>query len=190
MKLIAGRGWIYPVTIALAVLGFLVWWLGRYEVSVQVETAPPELPRQEIAPLPLPQAPEHSPQPTRTEQAAQPLPRVANSQQEGAIAPSGELRVSNPTNFPVRVALLRQAKGATGKTAFDEPIHWDFAPQEGGTAGLVLAMPDGNVRLQAGDVLVAFAQDGSRRYWGPFVVGQTAEPTWNAQEQEWQLVLR
>jgi hypothetical protein len=37
---------------------------------------------------------------------------------------------------------------------------------------------------------VAFAQDGSRRYWGPYVVGETSSPEWNPQTQEWQLVLQ
>jgi hypothetical protein len=44
--------------------------------------------------------------------------------------------------------------------------------------------------LQAGDVLVAFAQDGSRRYWGPYVVGKTTLPTWNTEQKEWSLVLQ
>ncbi len=71
-----------------------------------------------------------------------------------------------------------------------EPIHWDFAPGEGGQSGLLLSVPQGDVELRSGDVLVAFAQDGSRRYWGPYVVGQTQLPYWNEARSEWQLLIQ
>lgn len=71
-----------------------------------------------------------------------------------------------------------------------EPIHWDFAPGEGGQSGLLLSVPQGDVELRNGDVLVAFAQDGSRRYWGPYVVGQTQLPYWNEARSEWQLLIQ
>ncbi len=103
----------------------------------------------------------------------------------------GKLRMSNQTNQPVRLALLaRQSgnKGLTGKKA-EIPAHWDFDPQEGSTKGLILSLPIGNLKLEKGDILVAFAQDGSRSYWGPYVVGETSQPTWNAQTQEWVLVI-
>ncbi|BCL35594.1 hypothetical protein NSMS1_20410 [Nostoc sp. MS1] len=103
----------------------------------------------------------------------------------------GKLRMSNQTNQPVRLALLaRQVgnKGLSDKQA-EIPAHWDFDPQEGSTKGLVLSLPIGNLKLEKGDVLVAFAQDGSRRYWGPYVVGETSQPTWNSQSQEWVLVI-
>jgi len=103
----------------------------------------------------------------------------------------GELRMSNQTNQPVRLALLaRQSgnKGLTGKEA-EIPAHWDFDPQEGSTKGLILSLPIGNLKLEKGDILVAFAQDGSRRYWGPYVVGETSQPSWNSQSQEWVLVI-
>lgn len=106
----------------------------------------------------------------------------------------GSLRMSNQTNQPVRLALLsRQSinKVKASKTAADDavPAHWDFAPQEGSEKGLILALPNGDLKLEQGDILVAFAQDGSRRYWGPYVVGETISPSWNAQSKEWQLVL-
>jgi hypothetical protein len=105
----------------------------------------------------------------------------------------GSLRMSNQTNQPVRLALLaRQSpvKGASSqKNHYDVPAHWDFAPQEGSEKGLILSLPQGNLKLEKGDILVAFAQDGSRRYWGPYVVGETPSPSWNPQNQEWQLVL-
>lgn len=99
----------------------------------------------------------------------------------------GALRVSNPTQYPVRVALLSRT---TKATLAMPPVHWDFAPQEGSQNGLQLSLPDNNLILQPGDVLVGFAQDGSRRYWGPYVVGETNLPLWNGDRQEWQLVLQ
>ncbi|WP_392481142.1 hypothetical protein [Nostoc sp. C110] len=105
----------------------------------------------------------------------------------------GTLRMSNQTNQPVRLALLARqsvAKGSGTKQAnYDVPAHWDFAPQEGSEKGLVLSLPQNNLKLEKGDILVAFAQDGSRRYWGPYVVGETQLPKWNSQNREWQLVL-
>lgn len=103
----------------------------------------------------------------------------------------GKLRMSNQSNQPVRLALLaRQTsnKGLSDKQA-EIPAHWDFDPQEGSTKGLILSLPIGNLKLEKGDILVAFAQDGSRRYWGPYVVGETSQPTWNSQTQEWVLVI-
>jgi hypothetical protein len=61
---------------------------------------------------------------------------------------------------------------------------------EGGSQGLILSLPQGNLKLSKGDILVAFAQDGSRLYWGPYVVGQTPFPTWDSQAAQWQLVLQ
>jgi len=100
---------------------------------------------------------------------------------------SGHLRVSNRSEHPVRVALLskRQAKESYGK-----PAHWDFAPGEGGGKGLMLSLPDGNLQVKRGDILVVFAQDGSRRYWGPYVAGETPSPAWNNTAVEWQLILQ
>ncbi|MBD2435710.1 hypothetical protein [Nostoc sp. FACHB-110] len=105
----------------------------------------------------------------------------------------GMLRMSNQTDQPVRLALLaRQSSGkgsARSQSSIDIPAHWDFAPQEGSSNGMLLSLPNGSLKLQKGDILVAFAQDGSRRYWGPYVVGETSVPTWNAQTKEWRLVL-
>jgi hypothetical protein len=70
-----------------------------------------------------------------------------------------------------------------------EPVHWDFAPGEGGYQGLLLSLPGGDLQLQPGDVLIAFAQDGSQQYWGPYVVGETPIPQWNPAYGEWQLRL-
>jgi hypothetical protein len=73
---------------------------------------------------------------------------------------------------------------------YNEPAHWDFAPQEGSTRGLILSLPDGNLQVKDQDVLVVFAQDGSRRYWGPYVIGQMLLPVWNSETSEWQLTLQ
>lgn len=103
---------------------------------------------------------------------------------------SGSLRMSNQTDQPVRLALLaRRIPNKTSHQEYNIPAHWDFAPKEGGDQGLTLSLPEGNLKLQKGDILVAFAQDGSRRYWGPYVVGETPLPLWDSKKQEWSLVL-
>jgi len=80
------------------------------------------------------------------------------------------------------------AKGQVEKS-YSKPAHWDFAPGEGGGKGLMLSLPEGKLKVKQGDILVVFAQDGSRRYWGPYVAGETASPAWNSKAGEWQLVL-
>ncbi|MDZ8054884.1 MAG: hypothetical protein RMX68_016495 [Aulosira sp. ZfuVER01] len=121
-------------------------------------------------------------------------PRLAYSQDSrGNAQDRGTLRMSNQTNQPVRLALLaRQTavkSSSAAKNQHDIPAHWDFAPQEGSEKGLLLSLPNGNLKLEKGDIVVAFAQDGSRRYWGPYVVGETSLPKWDSQKQEWQLIL-
>lgn len=110
----------------------------------------------------------------------------------------GKLRASNQTNHPVRLALLTRNPAHSSLKSDSKsanisknhlPVHWDFAPQEGSSTGMLLSLPNGNLTLEPGDIIVAFAQDGSRRYWGPYVVGETPYPLWNPQSQEWQLIL-
>ncbi|BAZ82628.1 hypothetical protein NIES73_39110 [Sphaerospermopsis kisseleviana NIES-73] len=105
----------------------------------------------------------------------------------------GSLRMSNKTNQPVRLVLLGQhstvKNTSANKNKYNVPAHWDFDPQEGSEKGLILSLPEGNLKLDQGDILVAFAQDGSRRYWGPYVVGKTPSPKWNPQTEEWELIL-
>jgi hypothetical protein len=125
---------------------------------------------------------------------ARTTPILTNRQKSASTAKyQGTLRMSNQTDQPVRLALLaRQSVGkgsVSKKTNYEIPAHWDFAPQEGSDKGLMLSLPNGNLKLDKGDILVAFAEDGSRRYWGPYVVGETPLPTWNSQNQEWILVL-
>lgn len=126
-----------------------------------------------VIPPPQPEPPAPSPSPTPT--PVQPPP--------AATAGQGSLRVSNRTEHPVRIALLATPAGDA------EPVHWDFAPQEGSQNGLLLSLPAANLQLKPGDILVAFAQDGSRRYWGPYVVGKTALPEFDAGPSEWHLIL-
>lgn len=104
-------------------------------------------------------------------------------------AKQGALRVGNESEYPVRVALLFKGSEADKKAPYEAPAHWDFDPEEGGETGLLLSLPNRAIKLQKGDVLVAFAQDGSRRYWGPYVVGETSLPVWSAKTGEWQLVI-
>lgn len=115
---------------------------------------------------------------------AKPLKLTAQATPQVTAIP-GALRISNQTSQPLRVALLYKQKAAYG-----EPVHWDFAPGEGSSQGLLVSLPEGNLKLKKGDVIVAFAQDGSRRYWGPYVVGETEAPVLNQTTSEWQLILQ
>lgn len=119
--------------------------------------------------------------------AARPIP---GNQARGQ---GGTLRVGNQTDHPIRVVLMPRSAGAASSakaTASSEPIHWDFAPGEGGLQGLKLSIPESDLKVTAGDVIVAFATDGTRRYWGPNVVGETSAPFWNTQTQEWSMILQ
>lgn len=127
-----------------------------------------------VIPPPTPEPPAPSPSPT---------PPPVRPQSPAPTAGQGSLRVSNRTEHPVRIALLATPAGDA------EPVHWDFAPQEGSQNGLLLSLPTADLELKPGDILVAFAQDGSRRYWGPYVVGKTALPEFDAGLSEWHLIL-
>ncbi len=109
----------------------------------------------------------------------------------GLIPASGGLRIQNRSPYPVRVVLLsRSVKPLlTDQLPPQAPAHWDFAPWEGRLQGVLVVLAERTVRLNPGDIVVAFAQDGSRRYWGPFVAGETPEPQWNPSQEEWQLLL-
>lgn len=223
---------VYPslaAALGLIILGLL---LSRFTMTIWVEpatspaiTAPPTpLPQDRNepdgdgprSPLPLP-SPAVSPLATP---AAVTTPDRSGTEINPQILPSdnlddspfadpvsstsvGQLRVSNQTQHPIRVALLFQTPesaatpdsnsiaSGTSRSAFSsEPVHWDFAPQEGSAKGLILSLPEGNLSLRPGDVVIAFAEDGSRRYWGPYIVGQTAWPIWDQQTQEWLLTLQ
>jgi hypothetical protein len=96
----------------------------------------------------------------------------------------GTLRVSNQTEHPVRIILL--LRGVVN----GEPLSWDFAPGEGGKEGLQLSMPKDQIKIKSGDVIVAFATDGSRAYWGPSVVGDPNKISWQSDRREWNLIIQ
>lgn len=191
---------VYPAIIIaclLGLVGLLLVWL-RFNLSV--ESAPPETsslpamvpePRMPIAVNTTSPTPTPATKPTEPIQQEMPSPGASPTPTDISTH-QGALRVSNQTNQPLRLALLakRSVAAVSGQPTYSNPAHWDFAPQEGSSKGLVLSLPDGDFKLKPGDILVAFAQDGSRRYWGPYVVGETLLPVWNTQKSEWQLVLK
>jgi len=168
---------LHPALIAVsAVLGILLL-VRVLPISISLEpSSTDKISPSEVVPSPPPTS-----APTTS-----PLAIASDPIAEGAI---GSLRVSNQTKHPIRVALLA-ASAVGAATPYAQPAHWDFAPEEGRAKGLVLSLPQNQLRLQPGDILVAFAQDGSQRYWGPYVVGKTKAPGWKAKGSEWQLVLR
>jgi hypothetical protein len=202
---------LYPaILIALVGVGLAVL-LSRFSITTWIEPMPPDSVVTTPA-IPSPSASAgldsvRSPSPQSTPQST-PLPQVSasstpitsTSDLDSTTAQLGKLRVSNQTNQPIRIALLplESLTSDSGSTesntqppqpVYSEPVHWDFAPQEGSAKGLLLSLPDGNLQIRRGDILVAFAQDGSRRYWGPYVVGETALPTWDGETAEWLLRL-
>jgi hypothetical protein len=104
-------------------------------------------------------------------------------------AQQGALRVGNRTEHPVRIVLLSGKRNRANWSGV-EPLNWDFAPSEGGAEGLLLSLPTGQVKVAQGDIIFAFATDGSRIYWGPNVVGQTTSPFWDKDRREWSMVLQ
>lgn len=168
---------VHPAVIIASILGVLGLVLIALQFSVTIEIEPEASP---VNTIPATRSPTATPTPTTT--AAQgTLPNL-----NPAATSPGALRMSNQTDQPVRVALLAKRSPTTYR---EEPTHWDFAPHEGSAEGLILSLPEGNFKLNKGDIIVAFAQDGSGRYWGPYVVGETPTPVWNSQAQEWQLTL-
>lgn len=193
------------VGVTACCLGLFVALVGYFGVSVSFESTNPDTSSQ--LPTETTQLERTSSIPVSPEKGISPLtnqvehnsrenthPVLADRDKSASkVKSQGTLRMSNQTNQPVRLALLaRQSVGkgsGTKQTNYDVPAHWDFAPEEGSDKGLILSLPENNLKLEKGDILVAFAQDGSRRYWGPYVVGETQLPKWNSQNREWQLVL-
>ncbi|MFQ3612205.1 MAG: hypothetical protein SNJ68_00645 [Cyanobacteriota bacterium] len=99
----------------------------------------------------------------------------------------GSFRVGNRTPYPIRlVVLLRGGE----RLLNPETAHWDFAPGEGGSEGLVLSLGEEPLQISPGDIVVAFTLDGSRRYWGPNVVGESLAPFWNGESSSWSMILQ
>lgn len=101
----------------------------------------------------------------------------------------GSLRVGNRTDRSVRIVLLSRITSQNEWQTI-EPLNWDFAPNEGGKEGLLLSLPNYKIAIGKGDVIFAFATDGSRTYWGPNIVGETDAPFWDSQNKEWSMVLQ
>jgi hypothetical protein len=176
------KGWLYPAIAAVIGLGVIVAVLNRFELSIQIEPAEPALPNSSNLPLPQPSASDAIVPPS-LEIPETDLDQflVPPSQIPSDVSPISTIRVSNRSIHPVRVA-LRSAADA-------EPVHWDFAPAEGSVNGLTLSLPEQDLNVKPGDILVAFAQDGSRHYWGPYIVGETLKPAWHQDNGEWYLIL-
>jgi len=192
-----------PAVIIGSLLGLVVLVLGLLQFTISIEPIEPETSSLSKTVPPRPNLPSGAPlssirsQPTPVSKPSTPVeqdtPPVSSSAPVGKRTARGALRISNKTDQPVRVALLAQSsasKAVDGQPNYGKPAHCDFAPGEGSGKGLILSLPEGNLKLNKGDILVAFAQDGSGRYWGPFVVGETASPIWNRQTSEWELILQ
>jgi hypothetical protein len=195
----------YQIIIAVSIVLVAGLFLRRFEITISNgSNLPGDLPQPATV---LPPIPPVSPTATRATDLAkgpksQPIPTPPEPDGE-LISPTdteelaantlanakavGTLRVSNRSEHPVRVALLRRRQA---EKSYGKPAHWDFAPGEGSGKGLMLSLPEGELKVKQGDILVVFAQDGSRRYWGPYVTGETASPAWNTKAGEWQLVLQ
>lgn len=107
----------------------------------------------------------------------------SNTKSPTAIAGQGTLRVGNLTEHPVRIVLQVKSPNL-------EPLNWDFAPGEGGNQGLQLSLPQDRVKVKKGDILFAFAIDGSRTYWGPIIVGESGAVVWHGDRREWSLIIK
>ncbi len=112
---------------------------------------------------------------------------VSPPQTSPTSARTGSFRVGNRTPHPVRVVILMRS---SGRLLNSETAHWDFAPGEGGSEGLVLSLGEEPLQIGPGDIVVAFALDGTRRYWGPNVVGESLAPFWNEESGSWSMILQ
>jgi ribosomal protein S30 len=184
-KAMAEKPSILPLVLAALGGGTIVFLLSQFQFSLWIEpsgskdSTPPVI---EVAPD---VAPPLSISPSPSTPPAPPQPPLVNG-----------LRVRNISPYPVRVVLMSQQSASqqpvqnnSSSSPYRAPVHWDFAPDEGSKVGLLLSLPEGNFTLKKGDVLMAFALDGSRHYWGPYIVGKTGGLS-RSKASEWQLVLK
>ena len=181
------------IALAAAVLMVGGWWvLRRFQIEVGT-ISPDSIPIIKTDPDRT-----SEPQPSGTPRKIPSTPSSTDKPDDPARATArqGSLRVSNRSSHPLRVALLsRQSQTTPARSdetipaGVGTPVHWDFSPSEGSEKGLLVSLPDRTVTLKKGDIVVAFAQDGSQRYWGPYIVGESAQPAWNSQLAEWELAL-
>lgn len=176
------------IALVFFLLGLII---SRFQLTISRQS-------NESAAVAIPTASEILKSPLSNIPTAKPLPRypteqtqecnfsVTASKSDVAKTNKGAFRVSNCTDRPVRLALLAKSSNRS----YRKSAHWDFAPREGSGRGLILSLPEEKLMIKPGDILVVFAQDGSRLYWGPYVVGETNSPMWNRETNEWQLVLQ
>ncbi len=173
------------VGVTACCLGLLVTLVGCFGVSVSLESTNPDTSSQlpsETQEWETTSSKPVSPEKGISVNLSTPTNKVEHSSKENTYPVlaerdksaskaknQGTLRMSNQTNQPVRLTLLARqsvAKGSgTKQTQYDVPAHWDFAPQEGSEKGLVLSLPQNNLKLEKGDILVAFAK------MAPVVIG-------------------
>ena len=187
---------IYQMIAGVAIVLITGMFLGRFEITISNgANRPNDLPSAATALPPTPPVSRvvtasadtpNKPKPDSIPTALEP-DEESNSSLPANSSAAGSLRVSNRSEHPVRVALLSKRQA---QKSYSKPAHWDFAPGEGSGKGLMLSLPEGKLQVKQGDILVVFAQDGSRRYWGPYVAGETASPAWNGTAREWQLILQ
>ncbi|UIE39510.1 hypothetical protein [Leptodesmis sichuanensis] len=182
-------GWGVLVAIAMAGTGLGISHLGQERMKP--EATAPTVATSELEGKHLPAKPSA---PLASTAPAIAQDRAASVQSTTIVGQQGLLRISNQTEQVIRVALLikktgKSGTGAEAQALYEPPAHWDFDPGEGSEKGLVVSLPKRNLKLKPGDILVAFAQDGSRQYWGPYVVGATSAPVWKPKAKEWDLVL-
>ena len=138
----------------------------------------------------LPSAPRNLPEETEVVKVVvPPLPTTFTRPNLNDGENIGGLRVGNRTDRSVRIVLFSRVTSQNIWQAI-EPLNWDFEPKEGGKEGLLLSLPNYKVLIGKGDVIFAFATDGSRTYWGPNIVGETDAPFWDNQNKEWSMVLQ
>jgi hypothetical protein len=84
------------------------------------------------------------------------------------------------------VVLLRSGEPKGGAQVF----HWDFAANEGGNEGLPLSLEEDPLLIRPGEIIIAFSLDGSQRYWGPNLVGESLSPFWEPSLDVWSMILQ
>jgi hypothetical protein len=119
---------LYPLLILALLLGSIGIGLGffRFTVTIEPESpdisslpaiAPPSEPAIEPPEKPSAVLPATSPSSTLDVSPAKPPDPT------DLAARRGTLRVSNPTEYPVRLALLERS---SSEQSYEKPAHWDF----------------------------------------------------------------
>ncbi len=114
-------------------------------------------------------------------------PQLEPDRTRTPVLRTGPLRVGNRTDFPVRVVVMLRSEESN-----DQPqvFHWDFAANEGGSEGLPLSLEEDPLLIRPGEIIMAFSLDGSQRYWGPNLVGESLSPFWEPSLEVWSMILQ